>query len=419
MIVKNEAHEKDGVPVIRRCLDSVGHLVDAIAIVDTGSQDNTMSIISSWAAKNQIPCNITIDPWRDDFGYSRTVALRRGEEFIEQLRGDSQDVWYFLFMDADNLAFADDGKSPFPVNKNRLTLDAYRVQMGSGSTRYGYIWMIRVDSQKKWEWYGPLHEYVHPVKDKITKKATWEAKYGSLEGGYIQSRREGSRSQDEKKYLRDAIVFEKALLEEPNNDRYLYYLAQSYRDAGNAFLQQSQETKENTTLSTQLKMQGEDLLKRAERAFHYRGLAPPFHLWRDEYTYYALLEAGRIRKIRKGGKADHKALKYFAKAHQRRPHRLEAPYHMLVYYRENDLFHLGWSLAKDLVRLPYPKEDVIFVDESVHSYYFIFEASLCAYYADAKEEFITLSKRVLRSNAPEQIKTLAKNNLANFGKLSR
>ena len=38
MIVKNESK------VLRRCLDSVAHLMDEIIIVDTGSTDNTKNI---------------------------------------------------------------------------------------------------------------------------------------------------------------------------------------------------------------------------------------------------------------------------------------------------------------------------------------------------------------------------------------
>ncbi len=36
----------------------------------------------------------------------------------------------------------------------------------------------------------------------------------------------------QKKYLKDALVLEEAVKEEPNNSRYVFYLAQSYRDYG-------------------------------------------------------------------------------------------------------------------------------------------------------------------------------------------
>jgi len=42
MIVKDEA------PIIRRCLDSVKHLIDYWIIVDTGSRDGTQEVISDY-----------------------------------------------------------------------------------------------------------------------------------------------------------------------------------------------------------------------------------------------------------------------------------------------------------------------------------------------------------------------------------
>lgn len=439
MIVRNEAHEVNGVQVIRRCLDNVGHLLDAIAIVDTGSTDETINIIILWADEKKIPCEVLVDPWIDDFAYSRTKALRHGENVIEKIKrkqllhspddGDKVD-WYFLFMDADNVAFADDGVSPIQVNKTQLGDDSYEVQMRQGHSHYGYIWLVRVCPEKQWQWYSPRHEYIVPVKDD-NRNETWKAKQGKIEGGYIESRREGDRSKDTHKYLRDAIVFEKALIDDPMNDRYLYYVAQSYQDAARAFNEKAQVEKEkaaNNDLSQveksaadnkykQLIQKGAVLWERAEKAFAYRALVPPFHLWNDEYTYMALIKAGIIRNYRKGGKYDTKCLEYFAKAHQKRPHRLEAAHYLLNYYLKSESFRVGWAFAKDLVRIPYPKDEHIFVDKDIHNYSFMFNASLCAYYADAKDDFINLSKLVMRNpSTPDNIREAAKRNLDRFSK---
>jgi len=447
MIVKNEAHlvpkdprfpeKEEKVPVIQRCLDSVGHLLDAIAIVDTGSNDRTIEIINDWAENNKIPCEVIVDPWRDDFGYSRTIALEHGKNVVEKIRRkeikyspDNVDtLWYYLFMDADNLAYADDGVSPFPVNKDRLGADGYEVEMRQAGHQYSYLWLAKIDPNKPWKWYGPRHEYISPLKNK-DKKLTWEAKFDKIEGGYIDSRREGSRSHDDRKYLRDAIVFEKALLDEPMDDRYLYYLAQSYRDAAKGFNKMAFEEKEkskNSNLSEQERseadfkykqyiQQASLLWERAEKAFIYRASVPPFHLWNDEYTYHAWVEAGKIRQYRKG-KYDEKCIEYFSRAHQKRPWRLEAAYYILNYYLKTEAFRLGWSFAKDLVKLPYPKDERIFVDDDIHHYKFFFEASLCAYYSDDKDQFVFLTKKVLRyPKTPDNIREAAKNNLDKFGK---
>ena len=50
-------------------------------------------------------------------------------------------------------------------------------------------------------------------------------------GGADGPRPRGGPAHDPLTYRSDAIVFEKALLGEPDNSRYVFYLAQSYRDA--------------------------------------------------------------------------------------------------------------------------------------------------------------------------------------------
>jgi tetratricopeptide (TPR) repeat protein len=47
------------------------------------------------------------------------------------------------------------------------------------------------------------------------------------------TRCEGARSRDPQKYTKDAAILEAALVENPGDSRTLFYLAQSYRDAGN------------------------------------------------------------------------------------------------------------------------------------------------------------------------------------------
>jgi tetratricopeptide (TPR) repeat protein len=48
----------------------------------------------------------------------------------------------------------------------------------------------------------------------------------------METRCEGARSKDPNKYLKDAALLEMEILREPTNGRTLFYLAQSYRDAG-------------------------------------------------------------------------------------------------------------------------------------------------------------------------------------------
>lgn len=439
MIVKDEAHTapEETTPIIQRCLDNVGHLIDAIAIVDTGSTDETVTLIEKWAEEHKVPCQVIPDPWTDCFDYHRNKALDHGADVVAKIKRKELkyspeqpgDLWYYLFMDADNMAFANDGKSPIQINKNKLGADKYIIPMHSVNNIYDYFWILRIDPVKKWKWYQPRHEYICPEKN-ITGESTWQPKIVKLDSGYIHSRREGSRSQDPLKYLRDAIIFERYLLQHPMDDRALYYLAQSYRDAAKQFTEQAIVAKQKaetqdiaekekwavTAEYQQLTQKATNTWKRAEKAYLFRASAPPFNNWNDEYTYCAWVQAGLIRNGRKG-RYDLTSMEYFANAHQKRPHRLEAAFYILNYYLQKRAYRVGWEFAKDLVKTPYPTNEKIFVDDEIHRYNFIFEASLCAYYSDAKEDFITLSKLVLRNpSTPDNIKEAAKSNLDKFGK---
>lgn len=79
MIVKNEEMH------IGRCLDSVAELVEEIIIVDTGSTDRTVEIVSKYTEK------VYSYPWKDDFSDARNYSFSKA----------SMD--YCMWMDADDI----------------------------------------------------------------------------------------------------------------------------------------------------------------------------------------------------------------------------------------------------------------------------------------------------------------------------
>ena len=82
----------------------------------------------------------------------------------------------------------------------------------------------------KWRYLGVLHEYIECME----KTHTTDCINGNY---YTVSGRKGNRSKDENKYLKDAIVLEKAYAEalvvnDPIYNRYSFYCANSYFDCG-------------------------------------------------------------------------------------------------------------------------------------------------------------------------------------------
>jgi glycosyltransferase involved in cell wall biosynthesis len=198
MIVKDEAH------IIAATL---AHLCEHFTfsywvICDTGSTDGTQDIIRNFFAERGILGELTEEPWRD-FGYNRTVALQQAYNKTD----------YLLVWDADDSI---SGKMVLP---SPLTYDCYDFSFG------GYYRGQLINNRRHWKYVGVLHEYLCPCEEGIQTSR--------LQGDYICiSGRSGSRNRDPEKYLKDALLLERGLTDEPTNSRYAFYCATSYRDAG-------------------------------------------------------------------------------------------------------------------------------------------------------------------------------------------
>src|SRR3546814_722380 len=193
MIVRNEAH------VIERCLASVLPVIDYWIICDTGSTDGTPEVITSALAA--IPGEIHHQQW-ENFGVNRTQAIK-----IAQAKAD-----YVLLIDADMVL------NIHRDFKAALQSDCYLIQY-SGSLDYWQTMLV--NSACDWAYIGPTHEYIQSSTSNAPEKLTAITLTHFADGG--------GRTE---KFIRDIVLLESALSDEPNNTRYLFYLAQSYAHSG-------------------------------------------------------------------------------------------------------------------------------------------------------------------------------------------
>ena len=204
MIVRDEE------AVIARALTSARPFINTWLIVDTGSTDRTKEIIRESLA--DISGELHDRPWRD-FGTNRTELLRLA---------DSRMDWAIMLDADDNLA----GIPPPPPLWESTDLDAIAMRVQHGQIWHNRIHIFRT-AGRNWCYEGIIHE--QPV---CTGKAT--PIIGMLPSStYMVSRCEGFRSRNPNKYADDAVLLEREVLRRPNDARTLFYLAQSYRDAGN------------------------------------------------------------------------------------------------------------------------------------------------------------------------------------------
>lgn len=200
MIVKNEA------PRIIRALDSVRDVVSHLAVLDTGSTDDTRDIIDAWAIKHKINSVIEISLFKD-FSTSRNEALALAKSECQP--GD-----YILLMDADMELRA-------PEANWHLAAPVYRIlQRHAGGMSYWNPRLIRADVDAAY--LGVTHEYLS-IPDGAGPPQP-------LEGPWFFDHSDGGNRPG--KFQRDVALLEADLLANPGNPRSTFYLAQSYRDMG-------------------------------------------------------------------------------------------------------------------------------------------------------------------------------------------
>lgn len=207
MIVKNESH------IVHEVLNSSLPFIDTFCILDTGSTDNTVQIIRDFYASKGIPGIVHQSDWKG-FGKSRSEALSL-----------CTDMDYILMIDADDLIEGPPNVKEFLLKVLYTTLpNACNIHLKRGTLEYERTQLFK--AKDGWRYEGVLHEY--PTNDKPGNvhvrlpKEIW-----------MTGRTMGARSMLEgNKYQRDAETILEALKEEPENMRYMFYLAQSYRDAG-------------------------------------------------------------------------------------------------------------------------------------------------------------------------------------------
>jgi tetratricopeptide (TPR) repeat protein len=93
----------------------------------------------------------------------------------------------------------------------------------------GFWRVCIVNNRKRWKYVGVLHEYIHLTEG--DNRTTY------LQGNYyIQANTNGERARDPLKYQKDAVLLSNAFNELPEDDdlrnRYAFYCANSYKDAG-------------------------------------------------------------------------------------------------------------------------------------------------------------------------------------------
>lgn len=348
MIVKNES------TIMARALSSVLPLIDYWVIVDTGSTDGTQQVIQEYMKEKGIPGELYERPWKN-FAHNRNEALA-----LAKGKAD-----YVLFIDADEYLTYEAG-----FTRPKLDKDYYYMNVYLPGMKFTRIQLI--NNHQDWQWGGVLHEAICPPASRS---------FAILENVYNTPTAEGARSRDPQKYLKDAQILEAALKDEPDNTRYMFYLAQSYACAN-----------ENAKAI-------EHYEKRVQMGGGLHG-----------EIFWSLLQIAILQEALE--MPSDVVLASYRRASAQNRLRAEPYYYIASYYRKKGEYEKGYEVAKLGAIMPFPKDDLLFVQDWIYDYGFTFEASICDYwcgrYKECQESCLTLLQN---SKLPEHIRTCVASNL--------
>jgi len=356
MIVKDEED------TMERCIRAVSPYIKYWVIVDTGSTDNTKEVINKTMEELGIPGELHERPWVN-FEVNRTESL-------ELAKGKCDYRW---IIDADD-TFHTGNLSINPFAGLNKEPDCYQILYKLNSLQYHRAQIVKSD--QKWVYKGVLHEYLH-LEDK--ENITQSIVPNSYVIADISPLKRASSL--EEKYANDAKILEDALEKEPDNARYQFYLAQSYRD------------------SEQLEKSVEAYEKRIEMGG-----------WEEE-VYYSMYMVAKIKE--KIGTPDDEIISLYSKAWEYRPNRLECAFHVMRKLRAQSRFLLSFAYGEVAIKTK-GTSDILFLETEIWQWRLLDEYSLASYYIGNPEIALEKTSAIVNSSFfkdlhPEEKTRLMKN----------
>ena len=322
MIVKNESK------IITRLLNSVLPIIDCYCICDTGSTDNTVQLIQEFFSNKNISGKIVNEPFKN-FAHNRNFAL-------QSCVGMSD---YVLFLDADMILKVNNFDK-----KSLLNNDYFFLLQGSESFYYQNTRIIKNNGLFKYV--GVTHEYIESPPNS-TSSLIEKDKLFILDIG------DGGSKND--KFDRDIRLLSEAIVLEPKNERYHFYLANSYHDCGK-FEQAIDIYKKRIELGG----------------------------WEQEvwYSYYRIgLCYKKLNKMEE-------AICTWMNGYNFSQLRVENLYEIIHYYRiisKHKLAEVFYNIASSILSKTVDKEKFLFLHNDVYTFKIYYEHTIFAFYNKVKD----------------------------------
>lgn len=355
LMVKNEAHHNDNeAPAIIRTLQPfVGAGLKYIVLFDTGSTDGTQEIVKNFFTQhNLIHSHVVEEPFIN-FAASRNRAL----EVTQQLFPDATfmlmpDAEWYITNAKTLIDFCD-------IYKNHHD-NSYFISIKSSTQAFVTPRLIRCG--KNVHFIGVVHETLSNDTF-ITVPDDCYFEWLPTHAGNQKS---------VQRFVRDCNLLLAEHLKYPHDPRTIFYLAQTY-----------------------------DLLGDFENAYLYyqkRSQIPG----PNEDQFVTLLRLGAVAEQLENphniNKVTPLAVQHYLEAFNTRPHRAEPFIRIANYYLRKNMMHLAFLYAKRACDIPYPKNDLLFVEKYMYDFTRYDIVGIAAWYIGEYEAGEWAVKQAMKTN---------------------
>jgi glycosyltransferase involved in cell wall biosynthesis len=330
VMVKNEAQVIEA--TLKPFVD--GGITDFV-VLDTGSTDGTQEVVANFFKKHAIESAHIIEKSFVDFAVSRNYALDETQRLFPQ-------ATFMCMPDAEWYIYNLKGLLEFcNYHQNDIHHPYYLLSVRSATEAFYHARIIRCS--KKPRFVGATQEAMNVVcYEKLPDDVYFEWR-PSQQGNQKSKQR----------WLRDRDLLLKDYKANPHNLRTLFYLGQTYECLGDW-----------------------------ENAYFYYQKRADIKGW-DEEDFATRYRLGRVAPMLSS--QEHKslvplALEHYFKAFSMRPHRIEPLVQLAHYYISIDEMDIAFLFASRAVKLPYPKDDILFVEKYMYDFVRYDLLGICAWY---------------------------------------
>lgn len=301
-------------------------------ILDTGSDDNTVEIAKSFFNQHQLQGYIKQEPFAD-FSTSRNRTLELAEQHFSAIP-------FLLMPDAEWYLHHTSALIDFCSQEQYNKTPLYLIKIKMNGMEFFAARLFRTSQHIRFK--GVVHEVPEIIASvKAPDPLYFEVRASAL--GVEKSKR---------RWQQDLVLLSKAYQENPEDPRTAFYLAQTY-----------------------------ECLNDLSKAFQFYQHRATLKGW-DEEDFITLLRLGAIaqRMNTNNSSSDWAvAMDYFLKAFSLRPHRIEPLIHIAEHYWPDNI-QTCYLFISYAYNVPYPYDDLLFIDKEAYLYTRYEIMSRCAWY---------------------------------------